>query len=174
MQPLVLALLVGMLAAGCSWGGVLPDEPEADASWRSWGGVGPGYMAPEASHGERPAAIAVGHAHGLIGAPYRWGGATPTGFDCSGLVYYTFRKAGVDVPRTSQQQFRAATPVPRHQVEPGDLVFFGHGGRVSHVGIYAGDGHFIHAPVSGRPVTLESLDESYYRRRFAGAGRLDQ
>ena len=171
--PLVLALLAGTLLAGCSWGPVLPDEPVADASWRSWGDAGQGSMTPGGSPGHRPAAIAVGMAHGLIGTPYRWGGATPAGFDCSGLVYYTFREAGVDVPRTSQQQFRAATPVPRHQVEAGDLVFFGHGSRISHVGIYAGDGHFIHAPETGRPVSLGRLDEDYYRRRFAGAGRLD-
>jgi murein DD-endopeptidase len=168
LAPGVLWLLAGALAAGCSWAPVAPEPPKAEANWRSWDRV-----ESPAMHADRPAAVAVGLAHELIGTPYRWGGATPAGFDCSGLVYYTFREAGIEVPRTSQQQFRAARPVPLEAAEPGDLMFFAERGRIFHVGIYAGDGHFIHAPVAGRPVRIDRLDDRYYRRHFAGAGRVD-
>jgi cell wall-associated NlpC family hydrolase len=181
-------LLAGVLAAGCSWAPVLPEEPVAETTWRRWGtfdshearGGFPGTppagqlsRLPADEMVERPAVLAVGLAHELIGTPYRWGGASPAGFDCSGLVYYTFREAGIDVPRTSQQQYRVARPVPLEAVEPGDLLFFAQRGRIFHVGIYAGDGHFIHAPVAGRPVSVARLDDQYYRRHFAGAGRVD-
>jgi cell wall-associated NlpC family hydrolase len=174
--------LVGLAVAvsGCSWAPVQPAEaPARDSSWASWGTgqaadgqAGRGGQLGQAAS-QRPAAQAVGLASGLIGSPYRWGGATPAGFDCSGLVYYTYRKAGLEVPRTSQQQFHAAQPVPIGSAEPGDLVFFGQRGRISHVGIYIGDEQFIHAPESGRTVTVASLSDGYYRARFAGAGRFD-
>jgi murein DD-endopeptidase len=150
-------VVVGVVAtaSGCAWG---PRHP-ADAS-----------PAPALS---LPAAIQAVHlATGLIGAPYRWGGATPDGFDCSGLVYYTFGKAGLAVPRTSQAQYHAARPVPIAQAEPGDLVFFGRRGKISHVGIYLGDERFVHAPETGRTVTIARLSDGYYRARFAGAGRI--
>lgn len=141
-------------APGCAWG---PQQP-ADAL--------PAPPSPAATQ-------AVNLATGLIGAPYRWGGATPDGFDCSGLVYYTFGKAGLTVPRTSQAQYQTARPVPIDQAEPGDLVFFGRRGRISHVGIYLGDERFVHAPETGRAVTIAHLSDGYYRARFAGAGRID-
>jgi len=167
----LLVVVLSIAAAGCSWGPVLPqDEPVADAGWKRWG---PGEVIVRGEGAQRPAVQAVELATGLIGTPYRWGGATPAGFDCSGLVYYTFSRAGVPVPRTSQEQFRAATPVPVGQVSPGDLVFFGQRGRISHVGIYIGDQRFIHAPESGRAVSVAYLGEPYYQARFAGAGRFD-
>ena len=77
------------------------------------------------------------------------------------------------MPRTAAQQFAAATPVPRGDLRPGDLVFFRLAGReVSHVGIYAGDDRFVHAPQGGGHVRMASLDDEYFRRSFAGAGRL--
>lgn len=148
LRAAVLLLASAVLAAGCSWGPTRPDEAHA------------------------PALQAVDFATGLIGTPYRWGGATPAGFDCSGLVYYTFSKAGVRVPRTSQQQFDAAQPVALHEAVPGDLVFFAERGRIFHVGIYLGEDRFIHAPDRGRAVSVASLAEGFYRARFAGAGRL--
>lgn len=175
-----LLLASAVVGAGCSWGPTRPDEAPATPAggWARWEPpVGP--SGPDASQDlpdaiqPAPALQAVDFATGLIGTPYRWGGATPAGFDCSGLVYYTFRKAGVSVPRTSQQQFNAARPVALHEAVPGDLVFFAERGRIFHVGIYAGDGHFIHAPVAGRPVSIDRLDDHYYRRHFAGAGRVD-
>jgi cell wall-associated NlpC family hydrolase len=172
-RGLATACVVGfaILAAGCSWSSPRPsDTPESRTTWSRWGDD-VGGSAPDGS--QRPAAQAVDLATGLIGVPYRWGGATPDGFDCSGLVYYTFRRAGVPVPRTSQEQYRAARPVPIESAAPGDLVFFGRRGRISHVGIYLGDERFIHAPEAGRTVTIAHLADGHYRARFAGAGRID-
>ena len=112
-------------------------------------------------------------AESQLGAPYRFGGDSPQGFDCSGLVRYVFGQAGIAVPRTAQQLQQAAEPVPADHLQPGDLVFFRiASGRVDHVGIYVGDGEFVHAPRSGRPVRSELLGDNYYQRRYAGAGRL--
>jgi cell wall-associated NlpC family hydrolase len=112
-------------------------------------------------------------AESRIGAPYRYGGAGPDAFDCSGLVAYAHRQAGIVVPRTAAQQFAAATPVERRDLRPGDLVFFRLSGReVSHVGIYAGADRFVHAPQSGGSVRFASLEDDVFRRGYAGAGRL--
>lgn len=112
-------------------------------------------------------------AESRIGAPYRYGGSGPDAFDCSGLVTYAHGQLGVSVPRTAAQQFAAATPVTRRELRPGDLVFFRLSGReVGHVGIYAGDDRFVHAPQSGGHVRVASLEDEWYRQRFVGAGRL--
>jgi murein DD-endopeptidase len=112
-------------------------------------------------------------AQARIGSPYKYGGAGPDAFDCSGLVTYAHHQIGVAVPRTAAQQFAAATPVRRGELRPGDLVFFRLDSRdVSHVGIYAGDGRFVHAPQRGGNVRMASLDEEHFRRSFAGGGRL--
>ncbi len=109
----------------------------------------------------------------LLGAPYRYGGSGPTAFDCSGLVKYIHEEIGIGVPRTAAEQYRAAEPVRMEEIEPGDLVFFRtRGKQVSHVGIYAGSGRFVHAPQTGRPVEIRALDDGYYRPRLAGVGRL--
>lgn len=97
-----------------------------------------------------------------IGDPYRYGAAGPSAFDCSGLVYYSYRKAGfTNVPRTSRQQAAAFRPVKRRNMRPGDLVFFTNGGRVYHMGVYAGrkNGHrtIIHASRSGTPVKRDPI-----------------
>jgi cell wall-associated NlpC family hydrolase len=114
-------------------------------------------------------------AESQLGAPYRYGGAGPDAFDCSGLVYFVHHRMGMEVPRTAAQQFAAATPVKQRDLRPGDLVFFRLAGRkVSHVGIYTGDDRFIHAPQRGGEVRFASLEEEYFRRSFAGAGRLHQ
>ncbi len=132
-------------------------------------GPGPSREAPEARRdGERVAAIAVGQ----LGKPYRYGGATPRGFDCSGLVHYVHRRVGLAVPRTTRAQWRRATPVARRALAPGDLLFFDlEGDGVSHVGIHAGAGRFVHAPSAGGTVTAASLSSPYWRARLKGAGR---
>jgi len=128
---------------------------------------------PGGSTGADPGRAVLQAAESRIGAPYRYGGAGPDAFDCSGLVTYAHREVGIPVPRTAAQQFAAATPVARKDLRPGDLVFFRLDGReVSHVGIYAGDDRFVHAPQRGGHVRVASLDEEHFRRSFAGAGRL--
>ena len=128
---------------------------------------------PEAGPGADPGQALLRAAEARLGAPYRYGAAGPEAFDCSGLVTYAYRQIGRDVPRTAAQQFAAATPVGRGELRAGDLVFFRLAGReVSHVGIYAGDERFVHAPQSGGRVRIASLEDEWYRQRFAGAGRL--
>lgn len=107
-----------------------------------------------------------------VGVPYAYGGATPAGFDCSGLVQYVFANAGVALPRTAAAQHATAQPLALRDAAPGDLLFFRDRGTTSHVGIYIGDGRFVHAPRTGRSVALETFETSYWRNRFAGAGRV--
>ena len=107
-----------------------------------------------------------------LGAAYVYGGDTPRGFDCSGLVYYVFRRAGLAVPRTANEQLYASHPVSLRDLQPGDLVFFRIAGDIQmHVGIYVGNGVFIHAPETGQPVSYARLDDHYWKSRFIGGGR---
>jgi cell wall-associated NlpC family hydrolase len=108
----------------------------------------------------------------LRGSPYRYGGATIDGFDCSGLVFYAHRALGLTVPRTSRDQADDSTDVKAKKLRPGDLVFFKiDSRRVNHVGIYVGDHRFVHAPGKGKPVTTNSLNDEFYAKRFFSAGR---
>ena len=109
----------------------------------------------------------------MVGVPYRYGGSGPeTGFDCSGLVHYTYAMSGYSVPRTSQDQFRAARKIRLADLAPGDIIFFQDQEKLSHVGIYVGERMFVHAPASGRQVSLASIDTPYYQRNLIAAGRL--
>ena len=111
-------------------------------------------------------------AQGFLGTPYRYGGGDPSGFDCSGLVQFTHMNAGINVPRTAAAQYKAAHPVTRSELRPGDVIFFRvHWRKISHVGIYAGQGKFIHAPSSGKQVKFSSLNEPYWRKRVVKTGR---
>lgn len=123
-------------------------------------------------HGAQDLAI---YALGLIGVEYRWGGETPEGgLDCSGLVRHVFQQVtGVTLPRTSKELARVGAPIARHALEPGDLVFFDtRRYAFSHVGIYLGDGRFIHAPSRGSEVEIAELGNAYWRKHFNGARRL--
>jgi len=116
---------------------------------------------PSALGEPHPQVVSIARTY--LGVPYVWGGTTPAGFDCSGLTLYCYREIGIQLPRTSRSQFRTGAYIPPDRLdllEPGDLVFFGRNadpGRVHHVGIYVGDGEFLHAPQSGDVVRVSSL-----------------
>ena len=118
----------------------------------------------------------IQHALALLGTPYRWGGTGTDGFDCSGLVGYVFRSAlGIELPRVSKDMASSGQLITdRANLSPGDLVFFGthHGKRVDHVGIYVGDGRFLHAPRTGRDVTVSSLESGYWSDKYMEARRV--
>ncbi len=118
-------------------------------------------------------AKAAAVAKSMIGVPYKWGGSNPNGFDCSGLVQYSYNKAGLSVPRNSRAQYGASRQVSLKDARVGDLVFFNFDRRISHVGIYLGGGRFVHAPSKGKRVQVASLREAPYRQHFAAAGRID-
>lgn len=111
-------------------------------------------------------------ARAQVGTPYRWGGDGAGGFDCSGLVHYAYAAHGIDVPRTTAGQRRRVEPVALTSALPGDLVFFETGAKTGHVGVYLGDGRFVHAPSSGKAVTVARLDTPYYRRNLRLVGRV--
>lgn len=115
----------------------------------------------------------VSYAQSVLGTAYRYGGAAPSGFDCSGLVEYSHLHAGISVPRTSVAQYEAAQSVSRSELKPGDVIFFNlDRNKASHVGIYAGEGRFIHAPSTGKYVSFANLSEPYWKKRIIKTGRL--
>jgi cell wall-associated NlpC family hydrolase len=108
----------------------------------------------------------------FLGLPYQWGGSsTEEGFDCSGLTMAVYQLNGLDLPRTSRDQYSIGAPVDRAELAKGDLVFFAAKTRdkVSHVGVYAGDDRFIHAPGKGKTIRVDSLSDRYYVARYVGA-----
>ncbi len=108
----------------------------------------------------------------MVGQPYRYGGNSPSGFDCSGLVQYSYSRAGLAVPRTTRSQRQSGVAIGSQSLRVGDLVFFDQEGqKSSHVGIYIGDGRFVHAPSSGKRVRVDELDAKYWQKHFAGARR---
>ncbi len=113
----------------------------------------------------------VSTARRFLGVPYRWGGESArSGFDCSGLTMVVYRLNGLDLPRNSAWQFDHGRAVDRDDLRRGDLVFFATNGgrRVSHVGMYIGEDRFIHAPRTGRNVSIARLSNRYFRKRFLG------
>ena len=120
-------------------------------------------------------ARAVELARSRVGAPYVWGTAGPDAFDCSGLVLWVYEQLGLQVPRTAQQQFEWAVPIEPDQLQPGDLVFYENtypsSDRMTHVGIYVGNGTLVMATNTGDFVRQVPLSDPYWSAHFAGAGR---
>jgi cell wall-associated NlpC family hydrolase len=117
--------------------------------------------------------MVVDIAEKLKAKPYRYGGVTPKGFDCSGFVHYAYLKAGLSIPRTTRDQYRASQRLPFEKARPGDLLFFKINSRkLSHVGLYAGNGRFIHASTAKKRVADASLQDPYWRNRLIGIGRV--
>jgi len=117
---------------------------------------------------------AAGSAVKMVGRPYRFGGSSPSaGFDCSGLVQYSFRQAGVSLPHNTERQRLATRAVKRAELRRGDLVFFDQEGKKnSHVGIYLGEGRFVHAPSSGKEVRTDRLDAPYWKKHLSETRRI--
>jgi cell wall-associated NlpC family hydrolase len=153
-------LIVAAAASGCATSG----------STTSARAIEPGPVTLHTGRGERAAWIAQEQ----IGVRYRYGGTNPdVGFDCSGLVYYSFTAAGLNVPRTSHDQFRTARKIALVEARPGDIVFFQDQEKLSHVGIYLGEGLFVHAPSSGKTVSVDDIAAPYYQEHLVAVGRLD-
>jgi len=121
-------------------------------------------VAPPETHGG-----VVGIALSQVGVPYVWGGASPSGFDCSGLVMWAYAQVGISLPHSSYAQFTMGVPVAKSDLQPGDLVFFDGAG---HVGIYIGNGQFVEAPHTGAFVQVSNLNEGWYASAYAGARRI--
>ncbi len=110
---------------------------------------------------------------GQIGRPYRYGGASPDGFDCSGLVQYVYAQQGLKLPRTTREQHKAGEEIDLDEAEPGDLLFYSFGGgRVDHVAMYLGDGQAVHAPASGRQVIVAPVAQRWWMDRYVDAVRI--
>jgi cell wall-associated NlpC family hydrolase len=126
------------------------------------------YQTPVGAPTNERGVIAARIAQSYLGVPYIWSGASPSGFDCSGLVSYVYGRLGVSIPHNAAQQFRFGTPVDRAELVPGDVVFFDH---LRHNGIYVGDGRFVHATTPGG-VKMARLEDDWFRKRWVGARRL--
>ena len=115
------------------------------------------------------------YAMSLSETPYRYGGNSPElGFDCSGFVRHVFKTSlGLNLPRTTQEFSRVGDPLKEEELHPGDLVFFNTQKQpYSHVGIYVGESRFVHAPKTGKAITIVSMRDNYWRRRYDGARRI--
>ena len=129
--------------------------------------AGPGARPPApaaAGRGQKAVTIALRY----LGLPYRWGGASPAGFDCSGLVMYAYGRVGIALPHNGAMLWRKGRAVQRGNLEPGDVVFFD---GLGHVGIFIGRGRFVHSPHSGDVVKISRLSESWYGAAYVGARR---
>jgi murein DD-endopeptidase len=109
----------------------------------------------------------------MVGKPYRYGGSSPAGFDCSGLVQYSYKQAGVSLPRSTDELLRTSVPLRGMNLRRGDLLFFDQDGKKkSHVAIYLGEGRFVHAPSSGKSVRTDRLDSPYWKKHLSEARRI--
>ena len=155
MKAFILLLVLAL--AGCA-----STRPAPTASG---GATRPSSAAPA----DRAAALAAK----MVGKPYKYGGSSPSGFDCSGLVQYSFKQAGVSLPHNTVQQRAASRLINVAELRRGDLLFFNQEGKKhGHVGIYLGDGKFVHAPSSGKSVRSDRLDSPYWKKHLTEARRI--
>jgi cell wall-associated NlpC family hydrolase len=172
-QAVLLGTAFLLLAACASAPRMTSDNPDAPEFTALPGDAAalPGALRAEAND-------VLFQALGLVGTPYRFGGNSPeSGFDCSGLINYVFlHSAGLSLPRTTRELIEIDAPaVEKDSLYPGDLVYFNtRGGRVSHIGIYVGEGRFVHAPSSGGTVRMDRLDTPYWRKHYVAAKRVLQ
>ncbi len=166
------AILAGMLAGiAASLAGCASHPPQAPASPVPSERKPPGEWSGRAVPAGAASAM-VDSATAMLGQPYRFGGAAPGGFDCSGLVNFAAQRAGLRLPRTAKEQLRSGVPVGRAELEPGDLVFMRLAHKELHVGIALGAGRFIHAPATGGRVRIDSLAAPPYSTGFLSARRV--
>ena len=136
----------------------------ASAPVASTGSTAPGT----ADRGDAAAALAAK----MVGKPYKYGGSGPSGFDCSGLVSYSFKQAGVALPHNTTQQRATSRLIKVAELRRGDLLFFDQEGKKhGHVGIYLGEGRFVHAPSSGKSVRTDALSNPYWKKHLSEARR---
>jgi murein DD-endopeptidase len=166
MALIVLALQLGACSNALQW-----EPDQAASSGSSVNNSTAASSRSKAVTGPIPDKV-VAVATDQLGTPYRYGGSKPGGFDCSGLVEYSYAKAGLIVPRTSFEQYRAAQPIDISDAKPGDLLFFRYDRKISHVGIYLGEDRFIHAPSTGKLVSVASLRDPHYQAHFVRAGKM--
>ena len=154
ISPRLFPLLLSAVLAGCAGAPEVADAPATRAD-------------------DEAARKAVAFAREMIGKPYRYAGETPAGFDCSGLVRYSYGRTGISMPRATPAQRNATTLISVRSLRLGDLLFFDQEGKkASHVGIYVGDGRFVHAPSTGGRVRTDSLGTDFWKKHFVEARRV--
>ncbi len=167
---LILCLALPLvLATGCSTARKVWDSIPVSIEKKRPSVSAPGEAGPKRSLGDRIAHTALSY----VGTPYRYGGETPSGFDCSGLTSYVYRRYGYELPRRAEEQMKIGEKISKSRLVPGDLVFF----KLSwmgnyHVGIYVGEGRFVHSPSSGKAVEIQRLDSDYYKKKYHTARRI--
>ena len=149
-----------------------PDSPNSPQYYRGGKSIGTASSASAVPVSVSGSQI-LAEAQKYLGCPYRAGGASPSGFDCSGFVYYVLKQVGLSPYRTPSEQYKMGTKVEKSALQVGDLVFFG-SGSITHAGIYAGGGQFIHAPNSRATVSYSDLTTGYWAQSYYGACRVAQ
>lgn len=149
-----------------------PDSPNTPKYYRGGKAIGNASSASAMPVSVTGSQI-LAEAQKYLGCPYRAGGASPSGFDCSGFVYYVLKQLGLSPYRTPSEQYQMGTSVEKTALRVGDLVFFG-SGRITHSGIYAGNGQFIHAPNSRSTISYSDVTTGYWAQNYYGACRVAQ